>query len=372
MKRVPHQNSTNKNKSFPIEFNLQNVLIASSILLALVRFAILPFVLTGSKTAQVQSAKSSAKIRGVVKDVLKMYSIRDNWQRPGEKSYEASIPSKFRFVDFYLSLSERLQSINAEISQTSEDQNDLRYTMVISQGSTIVDTLKLVRKSYLPNRSAQVAIIIDDFGYKFDKVAKEFIYFPQPITLSIIPHLKYSAEIIREGNMFEKELLIHMPMEPLEAAYDDDGMVLLTTQSAGEWRVRLQKAFSLITTARGLNNHQGSKATANTEMMRVVMDEIKKQNLFFIDSKTSPKSVAAKMARQAKVPTAENQVFIDAQNEPEFIKSQLERLADIAQQDGSAIGIGHVRKNTLEILTNKLPDFEARGIDIVSVSQLVQ
>ena len=228
-----------------------------------------------------------------------------------------------------------------------------------------------LRKDYLPNKAALLSIIIDDFGYHFDRQTRDFVRFPSPLTLSIIPHLKYSSDIALEASMVNKEILIHMPMEPLNAAYDDDGLVLLTSQSSGEWRIRLQKAFSLLKTAKGLNNHQGSKATINEDMMRVLMDEIKDQGLFFIDSKTNANSIALNMARQMKIPSAENNIFLDAKDDSEFINSQLDRLAEISKSRGYAIGIGHVRKKTLKVLEKKLPELEARGFQMVSVSDLV-
>jgi polysaccharide deacetylase 2 family uncharacterized protein YibQ len=358
-------------KRFKKHINLQNMLIISTLFLATVRFAIVPIFLKSTKLNAENTVQTETTITTILKSVLAIYNINELWQHQKDTFLQVHIPTKFRFIDFHLTLDAALNREGYKILYANRNPHETRYEMSLGNNS---DTLNVVflKKDYLPNKTAFIAIIIDDFGYHLNGLANDFIRYPKPITLSIIPHLKYSADVAREGSMVEKEIMIHMPMEPLSAAYDDDALMLLTSQSSGEWRLRLKKAFSLLKSAKGLNNHQGSKATADEKMMRIVLDEIKSQGLFFIDSKTNVNSVALKLARKMKIPSAENNIFLDANDDTEFIEGQFDRLAEMSKSRGYAIGIGHVRKNTFKVLEEKLPELEARGFKIVSVSELVQ
>ena len=198
---------------------------------------------------------------------------------------------------------------------------------------------------------------------------KEFILFPKRITLSIIPGLKESTQVAREAQLAQKEVLIHMPMEPLEEKYSDEGFTILTGQDPGIVRLRIRRACSVLPMSVGINNHLGSKATADVDLMRVVMSEIKTTGRFFVDSRTSPESVALSVAKSMKLRAAANQVFLDVEDDEEFISGQLKKLAELATTKGKAIAIGHVRKKTLHVLKSELPALEARGIELVFVSE---
>jgi polysaccharide deacetylase 2 family uncharacterized protein YibQ len=218
--------------------------------------------------------------------------------------------------------------------------------------------------------TGQVAIIIDDFGYAYNDLVRKFLFFPKPLTISIIPGLDETGKVARDAKLANREILVHMPMEPLNEKFSDDGYTLLSGMDGGTVRLRVRQAFSKIPGAIGMNNHQGSKATADRAVMKAALGELKKQNKFFVDSRTNPKSVGVEVARELKVPVAANKIFIDAEDDEDFIEGQMNKLADMAAKNGTVVAIAHMRKKTFNVLERMMPLLEQQGIKFIYVSQV--
>jgi polysaccharide deacetylase 2 family uncharacterized protein YibQ len=122
--------------------------------------------------------------------------------------------------------------------------------------------------------------------------------------------------------------------------------------------------------AAGVNNHQGSRATADPALMEALMPELRQRGLFFIDSRTSAATVAYQAAEHSGVRAASRKVFLDDTATREAVLAQLELAARDAQHDGSAIAIGHPHPATIAALAEGVPALEARGIRIVFASEL--
>lgn len=133
----------------------------------------------------------------------------------------------------------------------------------------------------------------------------------------------------------------------------------------------LQAALKSLPQVVGVNNHMGSSLTENPQAMRVVMRELKQRDLFFLDSRTSADSRAYQIARDMGIPTAKRHVFLDNDVQPSQIVAQLHRLAEMASEQGYAIGIGHPYPETLRALKDTLPMIRQAGIQIVPISHLV-
>lgn len=216
----------------------------------------------------------------------------------------------------------------------------------------------------------EVAIIIDDTGYapKID----EFLRLDCPLAIAVLPHQAYSRQTAQQARQANKEVMLHMPMEPNEYPERNPGKgAVLSEMSKTEIRDTLKAALSGIPFVVGVNNHMGSRATEDERIMSVIMDELRRKNLYFIDSVTSSKSVGYSLARQNKVKTEKRQVFLDNSEDEAAIKAQLKLLVEIAKSRGSAIGIGHVQNpNTARVLRDMLPQLKEE-VEIVPVSTLV-
>ncbi|RDV83457.1 divergent polysaccharide deacetylase family protein [Ammonifex thiophilus] len=224
---------------------------------------------------------------------------------------------------------------------------------------------------------ARVAIVIDDFaGPSEKKGTQEFLSLNKPLTFAVLPNYPLSAPTAREAVKAGFEVLVHLPMEPLKGnpSWLGPGAIYVNL-SDEEIERRVERAIASVPGAVGMNNHMGSRATADPRVMRAVLKVAKRHNLFFLDSKTTNKSVIPQIAEELGVPYAEDGLFLDAVNDVEHIKKQLHKLAQLALKNGSAIAIGHVGvtgPNTVRAIKEMLPEFERLGIDLVYVSTLVK
>jgi polysaccharide deacetylase 2 family uncharacterized protein YibQ len=122
----------------------------------------------------------------------------------------------------------------------------------------------------------------------------------------------------------------------------------------------------------GVNGHMGSRFTSDPRAMRTLLRALRARGLFFLDSKTSPESVAAEIAAGLQVPFAERNVFLDHDPDPAAVAKALAAAARVARDDGQAIAIGHPHASTLAVLARWLPDAAQHGIDVVPLSALVR
>lgn len=216
----------------------------------------------------------------------------------------------------------------------------------------------------------RLAVVIDDVGYEIDPV-RELLALGTPLSFAVIPHQRYSRRAAQIAYERGQEVLIHLPMEPLGYPLHDPGQgALLSTMDEQEMRTALRQALRSVPHARGLNNHMGSRLTADPEAMRLLMQELARRRLYFLDSRTTRDSVALTQARAAHVPCLERHVFLDARPERGFIEAQLGRAAERARQQGSAVAICHPHPGTLEVLRRELPRLRERGVTLVLASEL--
>ena len=218
---------------------------------------------------------------------------------------------------------------------------------------------------------ARVAIVIDDMGPDLGKL-KELFDAGGPITIAIMPNQRHSAETAKEAAKKGWDVILHLPMEPKDLAENDPGDdALLTGMDRAEIEAVLRRDLSSVPNAIGVNNHMGSRFTEDEEKMRLVLEILKKKGVFFLDSKTSPDSVAGRLAREIGLPSAERSVFLDNTRDVEYVKGQIRELVGIASKKGTAIGIGHPYPETIEALRQTLPSFRSSGVKIVRLSELV-
>ena len=160
-------------------------------------------------------------------------------------------------------------------------------------------------------------------------------------------------------------------MENIGKTYGEEQYVLMSYFQEDEIKARINKSFSHLPEAVGLNNHQGSRGTADIRIMTILANEIKANKKFFVDSRTTRNSVAESTMRKYGVPTNKRDIFLDNDLDEEKIRIQMLKLADVAERKGIAIGIGHVKPQTLAVLQREIPDLQKKGFRFEFVSRLV-
>jgi polysaccharide deacetylase 2 family uncharacterized protein YibQ len=241
---------------------------------------------------------------------------------------------------------------------TAEDERAARETPAQAPVATPVR----------PAVRGRLALIIDDAGYDLSEL-QPFLELSLPLAVAVLPNLPQSAEAARRVRAAGKELLLHLPMEP-EGGENPGPGALLTGMSAAELENRLDAALASVPGAVGVNNHMGSKATADQALMDVVLGLLERRGLFFIDSRTTSLTVAAEEAKRLGVPYLARKVFLDAVDGG--IEGSLEAAVEAAGQDGAAVAIGHVQtKGLAAILRRASEGMEASGVRPASLSALV-
>jgi len=221
------------------------------------------------------------------------------------------------------------------------------------------------------NFSPKVAFIIDDLGYETE-VSKKIMELEFPIALSILPFLQYSEFIAEEGRKNNREIMLHLPMEPSNSSANPGPGAIKSYMSEEEIRQAVRNCILNFPYIIGVNNHMGSKITEDREIMEIILEEIREYNLFFIDSITTKDSIAYEVAQEMEIKSAVRSVFLDNENDMEYIKGQMLEVQETALREGEVIAIGHSRINTFYVLKRMVPELIRAGIEVVPVSELVR
>lgn len=215
-----------------------------------------------------------------------------------------------------------------------------------------------------PERRPRVAIIVDDLGYDL-RMAERFLDIDAILTYSVLPHSPYARQIANAASLNGSEVMLHLPMEPDEYPEVDPGPGALLSGMTPDERIRLlQENLDAVPFISGVNNHMGSKMSANDDHMNQVLSIIKKRGLFYIDSVTTHNSRAHSSARLFQVPFARRDVFLDHDPDPEAIRNRIDQLVGLAELNGHAIGIAHPYETTYRVLAEKLPKINDRVLFI--------
>ncbi|WP_114890633.1 divergent polysaccharide deacetylase family protein [Haemophilus influenzae] len=214
---------------------------------------------------------------------------------------------------------------------------------------------------------SKLAIVIDDVGYHLKEDAAIFAM-PREISVAIIPAAPYARARNQEAKSQGRDILIHMPMQPISAIKIEDGGLHLG-MSAAQVNDRVNTAKNIVRDAIGMNNHMGSAATADPQLMTYLMTALQEKHLFFLDSRTIGKSVAGKIAKEQGVRSLDRHIFLDDSNEFADVQRQFKAAIHYARKHGSAIAIGHPRQNTIAVLQAELRNLP-EDIQLVGMGNL--
>lgn len=218
---------------------------------------------------------------------------------------------------------------------------------------------------------AKIVIIIDDVGMNYS-AAKELIEIKEPLTMAFLPYARNVDKLAKASKEAGQELMIHMPMEPMDGDLDTGSINLKTSYSSKEFDSMMDKAFAAFDGYVGLNNHMGSKFTQDPESMRRLMDRLYQEGMLFVDSRTIHTSVAEKTANDFLVPNIARDVFIDHDPSAEGVRKSLEKVESVARKHGLVVAIGHPKTETIKALKEWIPTLESKGMVLVPVSAVVK
>ncbi len=210
-----------------------------------------------------------------------------------------------------------------------------------------------------------LSLIIDDLGQNPARDSRT-LALPGPVTLAIMPDTPHATEFARQAHAAGKTVMLHMPMDPATGPYAwHPGLPLPELES------RLNAALLKVPYAAGINNHMGSRMTSEPVAMAWLMEELQRRHMFFVDSRTSAKTVAAAAAQRIGLASVSRDVFLDDERTAEAITRQLQIAIKLAHKQGSVVIIGHPYPVTLDVLERELPKLKAQGVEWIELRHMI-
>jgi polysaccharide deacetylase 2 family uncharacterized protein YibQ len=302
--------------------------------------------------------KTEAAPEGAGKEVIDQVKIR--------------VPNDLPLLACNLEVTRILNSEEGRILRAARDPQRGIVTILAGSGNRAGIKILLLPDRRIARRTGKIALIIDDFDGGDMDIVKKFCMLQQPITLAIFPGMKKSREIADIALQRGHEVIVHLPMEPHDSDKDPGKDAILVGQPIDTIRAMIRRSLKSLPEATGVNNHMGSKATEDPKVMKIVLDEVKRQRKFFIDSRTSSQSVAYSLAKRMGIRTAKLELFLDNEDNDDQVKQRLYELSDRASRSGKVIGIGHDRETTVDVLREVLPQLERRGFRFVKASEVIE
>ncbi|WP_024790089.1 divergent polysaccharide deacetylase family protein [Lebetimonas sp. JH292] len=225
---------------------------------------------------------------------------------------------------------------------------------------TVAVTVKLKTKK------PKLVIILDDvsFGYQ----VKAIKHLPFEATPSFFPPTKIHPHTPVYAKEF-KDYMVHVPMQALAFAHPEPDTID-TDWSYSQIKQRIDKIKKWFPKAEFINNHTGSKFTADKVEMEKLFRVLKEDNLGFVDSRTTPYSKARDAEKIYHIPFFERNIFLDNKPDINYIQNQLKKAVKIARKRGYAIAIGHPHKTTIEALNESQNIL--KNVDVITINQLYE
>lgn len=218
---------------------------------------------------------------------------------------------------------------------------------------------------------AKIAIIIDDVGLDYKRSMRS-AKLPAEVTLAYLPYAPHVKDQVRKAKERGHEIMVHLPMQPESTTIDPGPDYLGVDLPPEEVARRVEKNLTAFDGYVAVNNHMGSQFTQDGERLKILMSALRKRGVMFLDSKTAPRSIAEKTAREFGIRADSRDVFIDHVEDRAHVRSALIKIEQIARKRGSVIAIGHPKDVTLDALEYWIPGLKKRGFDLVPVTEVLR
>ena len=318
--------------------------------------------------ATLKRSLSASKLRRQLRAKVNTNPVE--WDLPCDESID--------LLMINVALTEAARSVGATVrnSEQTDGGRTLHFQVGTRTRETHHLTVRRVTRHVLASQgrshAPKVAIVIDDLGYTDGGIARDIVELEMPVTVSILPRLRHSKDVFALARKHDRCILLHLPMEA-QQRYPEDLEPITVDMSDEEITSLVRDYMASLPGVDGVNNHQGSRATADGRVMRAVCGELKGDHVFFLDSLTSPESVAYNAAVDAGLPAAINDEFIDdATQRRDDVDARLRELVETARKKGAAVGIGHPHPWTLEALRDFDDYLLTTEVELVPLCDLVK
>jgi polysaccharide deacetylase 2 family uncharacterized protein YibQ len=306
--------------------------------------------------------------------IFNEWNLLPGWVTRNEKRVTVRLPRQINSIDIIQDIIVAAEDEKCSIRSSREDFTANRSELEIEYDRELLHKFVFIQEPRLSLTEGKFAIIIDDIGYGGSEHVSRLLSSPYNFTIAILPGAPGSQKYYQEAKKYKKETLIHMPMEAIKEKVDYTDYTIFANMRDADIRERINRAIKAFPESKGMNNHMGSRVTADREIMSIILDELKKNDRFFIDSRTTDKSVAYQMAMDMGVTALENNLFIEKtrNDDAAYLRDKLEVLKKVAKSKGYAVAIGHPYVNTADILLREIPKLQDQGYILVPVSELLK
>ncbi len=275
---------------------------------------------------------------------------------------EYVIPTRVDWDMFIAKIDKHLSSLNCNVRQLSQAPplNKLEIDVVEKN-------LSMVHITIYQKVLGEMAIVIDDLGYN-TKAVDTALLIDRPITYAVLPRLAKTKFLAEKFNARGDLIMLHQPMAS-KKGLNPGGGAIYSKMSKKEIITLIKENLESVPHVKGVNNHMGSLITSDEKLMTIILNFLKQQKIFFLDSITS-KSVCKKVSKKIGFPIYQRNIFIDNKKDKPYIKGQIDQLIEVTLSRGEGIGIGHFFPITLQCILEKIPEIEAKGIKLVYVNKL--
>jgi len=216
----------------------------------------------------------------------------------------------------------------------------------------------------------KITFVIDDIGNN-NHYTNQLKALGDKVTYAILPLLPYSGFYGDLSRTTGAEVILHLPLDTMLDKIPGRGLIV-GTMSKEDILDMLARDLDSVPNYVGVNNHMGSRGTTDRDMMTIILSELKRRHLFFLDSYTTPESVVPAVGRSLGLPILARGVFLDNEDSKPAIRAELDELRAVARAKGNAIAIGHYRVKTLEVLAKEIPQFEREGFRIITLREMLK
>jgi len=263
------------------------------------------------------------------------------------------------------------------LSGKESSSGNNQYLEIYDEKNNLTYSINLYYRNYNISSTDKtlLAIIIDDFGYYSGDLLDDFCNLDSNITFSILPGLSHSTEVMFNAEASGHETMIHMPMEPFSYPKNNPGSdAIYVHMSENEIQKKMDFYFNQLPLCAGTNNHMGSLVTADKDVMKIVLTEIKKHGLYFVDSRTSQSSIAYTLAHEMMIPSLESNLFLDTPNlSDDTLKRKIDQLKSMQKTRNKIVVISHCStRDQFEYLVRFLSEIKDLDFELVPVSRLLE
>lgn len=303
-------------------------------------------------------------------DVLKR-ELKQEGLFPSRKVGEIRvlIPREYPLDQLIKKIKENFSSSNCKILNLQEENLKDIYQIKVELGFEKIKTHQLS----FSLKKAKIALLIDDFGYSDDQnlLNAFFEELDFPFTISIIPGTPFAQEVARKAHLAGKEIILHLPMQPEGAFKNQYKWIVMEKMSEEKIRQTVREAIESVPYVEGLNNHMGSLVTTREDIMRPVLEVLKEKEMFFVDSKTSSRSIAYSLAQKLRVKSTFRTIFLDNQKKQTYIEHQFNQLLSLTKNKDKVLGLGHADLETASALAELTRKCDYRKFSFVFISEIV-